>query len=626
MNNLTRRMLTKLWFLVMALGCVVLSMNVKAATITRQQAQFNALNFMMERGKCVTPSSLRHVPMRAAQHETAPYYVFNIGDGEGYIIASGDDCAADILGYADSGCFDVNDIPCNMQAWLDEYGRQILSLQAQGGTVTRAPKKSVDYTPIAPLLTSKWSQGYPYNLCCPEVDGNHCVTGCVATAMAQVMYYHRARSVSQTTHEIPAYVTYNLGLNVDAIPAGSPIDWDNMVDDYRDGPTSTQMLAVANLMKYCGAALNMNYGLGNSTAAASSLEVVMSLYFNYSIRAQQVFPSAYTTEEWKFLIYDELSNSRPVLYNGYAEGEGGHSFVCDGYDGNGYYHFNWGWGGAQDGYFLLSAIDGDDADVIFYKRNQGAVINAEPLPTVIDSEAGVHFADPVMRYIGLRNWDTDENGWLSLDEVQAVTDFQLFYTYYSSSYFLASLLSSFDEFKYFTGVNVIDIGSFLDCSNMTRISIPGTVTDIGGSAFMNCSSLKSIVLPKSVSVIGSDAFLGCSAMTSVTCLALVPPALDYGALGSVNEQAILQVPIDALDAYRAATGWNSFTDIVGLDPSLGDVNLDGEVTIADINVIIGTVLTDVNDCLTEYMSDVNGDGEVNIADINVTVDKVLHVK
>ena len=604
----------------LVLGCLLMAVQSMARPITWEKAQRNAMAFLLKRGRSVALSSLRH-----STTELSPYYVYNVGDDGGFVIASGDDCAPAVLGYADCGHLDVNDMPCNMQAWLDGYALQIQALQERGVKAPQVPQIATTQLPaIAPMLTSMWSQDYPYNLSCPEVGGYHCLTGCVATALAQVMYYHRARSVSQTTHEIKAYVTNTLGLNIDAIPAGSPIDWDNMIDDYDNEPTEAQCQAVATLMKYCGAALKMNYGLGVSTASANILEVVMSLYFNYSHKARYVYPSYYTDEEWAELIHNELSNGRPVLYSGYAEGMGGHTFVCDGYEGNGYFHINWGWGGDGNGYFLFKATSGDDTDVILFKRNQGAVLGVEPLPEVVDPEEGMHFVDPVMRYIGLRNWDTNDDGWLSMEEVTAVTDFQLFYDYYLASFFLANSLISFEEFKYFTGVTRIDIGAFLDCEDISRISLPNAVTVIGGSAFLNCSSLASIILPQSVTLIGEDAFGGTTNLTRITCLAATPPELETGALGQENPKAILIVPVNAVEAYRSASGWNRFNHIFGLDPSLGDVNLDGEVTIADINVIIDTVLNDVNDCLNEYMSDVNGDGEVNIADINVTVDKVLN--
>ena len=231
---------------------LALSFQTVANPITRQQAQQNALVFMQDRGKSISMSSLRHAPMRSAQpDELRPYYVFNIGDNQGYVIASGDDCAYAVLGYSDEGSIDLNNLPCNLQAWLDGYAQQIQYLQEHGVTASRAPRETDNRPAIAPMLTCQWNQYSPYNMYCPidPVIGRQCVTGCVATAMAQVMYYYRDRSVNQTTYEIPAYTTKTRGINIDAIPAGSMIDWDNMIDSYNSGnyPTETQKQAVGNL-------------------------------------------------------------------------------------------------------------------------------------------------------------------------------------------------------------------------------------------------------------------------------------------------------------------------------------------------------------------------------------------
>ena len=209
--------------------------------------------------------------------------------------------------------------------------------------------------------------------------------------MAQVMYYHRKRSVTQTTATIPAYVCERewvinskpCHISVDAIPKGAIIDWDNMIDKYDGTETVTQKQAVANLMKYCGAAIQMDYAKSQSDAHMANIPIGLKKYFNYCSNTELIWRDylssqehvyMYSDEEWENLIYNELNNNRPVLYHGMhsAEGTDGHVFVCDGYDGKGYYHFNWGWGGSYDGYFLLSALDQ------LYPLWHAALINAAP--------------------------------------------------------------------------------------------------------------------------------------------------------------------------------------------------------------------------------------------------------
>ncbi len=360
-----------------------------ANPITPQQAQQNALTFMEIKGKSLDISALRHAPTRLSMTSSASYYVFNIGNNEGYVIASGDDCAPAILGYADSGYIDIDSLPENMKGWLEEYALQIQFIQEKGLRSFHQSELTSNLAPISPLLTSIWGQDYPYNQNCPSFFGyGQCVTGCVATAMAQVMYYHRSNSVSQTTATIPAYtckrkwnfVSGSQQISVDAIPAGAFIDWDAMIDDYFGYETSRQKQAVANLMKYCGASVQMDYADGyNGGSGASSTKVPDALksYFNYNNGTSLESRSDFSTDdEWNNLIYSELKQSRPVYYSG-GNSSSAHAFVCDGYDGAGFFHINWGWNGYCDGYFLLTALNPEGGSS-GYNQRQEALINPFP--------------------------------------------------------------------------------------------------------------------------------------------------------------------------------------------------------------------------------------------------------
>ncbi len=659
------------------LTCLAFPLNSDANPITRQQAQQNALSFLQKRGKTVTEVSLRHAPMRAAMaslHE--PYYVFNIGNNQGFIIASGDDCAHAVLGYADSGSIDVDNIPCNMQWWLDEYARQIEFMQKPSATPSCTPKKTDDFTPIAPLLKSKWGQYEPYNLFCPidQATGDRCVTGCVATAMAQMMYYHRANSVKHTILEIPSYFYNTPDNTVDAIPAGSLIDWDNMLDAYDYNyethevihSTTAQDEAVAQLMKYCGVAVKMNYGSSGSSASINPIINSLFRYFQYNPFAYGVGRDYMEDSLYEKLIYSELNDHRPVIYAGNSD-LGGHAFICDGYDGNGYYHFNWGWSGFQDGFFLLTANDTNDA-LNGYTSNQWILVHIEPLPIppTDDQGDGIHFIDPFARSYCLFLADTNGDYVLTKSEAAAMTD-------NNKINFAETALNSFNEFKYFTGITNINDAAFRNCPYLESITFPNSVTKIGKNAFSNCSSLTNVKIPNSVATLDYNAFSECTNLTSVSipspiilydnlfkdcnnlkkvtigksiqriekgvfynctglstisCLSINPPYMDPYQFHNVSianfaryNNKTLRVPINAVEAYKSAYPWSLFGNIVGLDPSLGDVNLDGEISIADINVIIDCIIGDV-DCLNEFMGDVNCDGEVNIADINTIIDKI----
>lgn len=503
-----------------------------ANPISRQQAFLNAQSFLSERGMNIALSSLRHAPSKA-NITAESYYVFNIGTNSGYVIAAGDDCAPAILGYADSGSIDLEAMPENMKSWLEEYASQIKYMQEQG-IISSGIRKAESHAVISPLLTTTWDQGNPYNQNCPDFFSyGKCVTGCVATAMAQVMYYHRAKSVTATTTTIPAYDCLtnwtsssgeSLGhIHVEEIPAGSIIDWSNMLDSYTSSATAVQKEAVANLMHYCGASVNMNYrnsANGGSSASTSDVPTALKQYFNYSEESRYVSKSNYTDSSWDNLIYNELASNRPVLYRGSTTKNEGHAFVCDGYDGNGYYHINWGWSGGADGFFLLTALDPDSQGTGGassgggFNEKQGAVIYAEPKDGTPPVITGITFADANVKALCLSSWDTNGDGQLSETEAAAVTSL-------GSVFKNNTTILKFSELQYFTGLTSIASSAFEGCTSLTTITLPANITAINSAAFRNCSKLSSLAIPSKVSTIGGSAFYGCSGLTSINIPASV---------------------------------------------------------------------------------------------------------
>lgn len=366
-----------------------------ASPITIQQAQQNAMDFLKKKGKTVSNTALRDVSSKDATSKN--YYVFNIGNNEGFVIAAADNQVPAILGYSSRGTVLIEAMPANLKAWLDSYDKQIRSIQEQGLTGS-APITST-HAAISPLMTTTWDQDDPYNQSCPDFfTYGKSVTGCVATAMAQIMYYHRNRSVSQIAATIPAYTCRSKWnsddgtqqISVDAVPAGSVIDWNNMLTHYTGSETEAQKKAVADLMFYCGASVSMNYANGENGGSGAYSEDVpgaLKTYFGYSDNTQLASRDDYTNDSWDNLIYNELSNHRPVFYSGVTSSNGGHAFVCDGCDSDGYYHINWGWGGYCDTYFLLSDLtpqdQGTGGSSGGYNNNQRAIIGAEPSGNVI---------------------------------------------------------------------------------------------------------------------------------------------------------------------------------------------------------------------------------------------------
>lgn len=213
-----------------------------ADKVTEQEALQKAQKFFKDK-RIISRKSLTRGLNAEQQPNASPedYYIFNVEDEGGFVIISGDDRTPEVLGYADSGIIDMDNLPPNLKGWLEGYSKQIKALKnadivgnkAFSRSVTRVPKAA-----IATLMTTKWGQDDPYNMNCPDFFGQgNCVTGCVATAMAQVMYYHRAKSTNMIINKIPGYTgdTHWGGkgqLTIDEIPQGAIIDWDNMLDIY----------------------------------------------------------------------------------------------------------------------------------------------------------------------------------------------------------------------------------------------------------------------------------------------------------------------------------------------------------------------------------------------------------
>lgn len=326
-----------------------------AGKVSEQQALQKAIQFM--KGKRFETKSLTR--SQADEEKFKEFYVFNVENNGGFVIVSGDDRTEDILGYSNEGHVSMENMPDNLKYWLECYDAQIKSLDQTGADAasgkTRAAKAA-----IAPLIQTKWDQDEPYNLMCPSYQGETVVTGCVATAMAQVMYYHKWPA--STTPGIPAYTTSTLGLEMDELPA-TQFNWSKMNLTYRSEDTGESANAVAELMRYCGQAVTMDYNIASNGGSAANVQPIhMSTYFDYTKTAKSVDRLLYTVDEWENLIYNELASKRPVLYSG-SSVSGGHQFVVDGYDGNGYFHFNWGWSGSADGFFILSLANPSDLGI-----------------------------------------------------------------------------------------------------------------------------------------------------------------------------------------------------------------------------------------------------------------------
>jgi hypothetical protein len=288
------------------------------------------------------------------------FYVYNRGNSDGFIIVSADDVAAPVLGYSDSGSFNSASLPQNVSWWLGEYARQIdyaISHNLQQYPTISASDADTLAVSVNPLLGNiRWDQGHPYNDMCPVLSGTHCATGCVATAMAQIMYYHKWPIMGNGSY---SYTTLTNHFKLSANFGSTVYHWSAMTPSYSSNSDSKAdaCTAVATLMLHCGISVKMDYD-ASSGAFGEDIAPAFANYFNYDKGIAHYYHKYYSDSTWNGIIRNELYNSRPVLYCGVTSSNEGHAFVCDGCDaGDGYFHINWGWSGYYNGNFLLNALD-----------------------------------------------------------------------------------------------------------------------------------------------------------------------------------------------------------------------------------------------------------------------------
>ncbi|GHT40559.1 hypothetical protein FACS189437_06310 [Bacteroidia bacterium] len=287
------------------------------------------------------------------------YFVFDKTGQGGFILISGDDRTVPVLGYSDYGNFDLENLPENFKDWLSTIQKEIQYLKetapATNFILPLLQTKNTSYaTSVAPLLGEiSWNQDNPYYNLCP-MDGNRrSYTGCVATAMAQIMRYHQWPARGKGSHQYTSR-TRRFELSVDF--SQSVYDWDNMTGKYDNRSTDIEKDAVAKLMYDCGVAVNMDYTNYGSGAYSEDVARALPEYFDYDKNIQIYHRDYFTYSEWINLIKEELNHQRPLYISG-TNTEAGHAFVCDGYDAEDLFHINWGWGGTSNGYFVISILN-----------------------------------------------------------------------------------------------------------------------------------------------------------------------------------------------------------------------------------------------------------------------------
>ncbi len=356
-----------------------------AEGISESKARQIASDFMANRTlRFATMKKARKAPSKGTQsRSTAAYYVFNANEG-GFVIVAGDDCAPAVLAYSDEGTFTGDDVPEAMQTMLDSYATQIAAL----GEGTLAAAQPISGPSIPPLVKAQWSQNSPFNSLLPIIPstGKQAVVGCVATALAQVMRYWRWPM--RPSQPLPAYTTQSLSINMPELPA-TDFKWSIMQDSYEQNDATAAAQAAATLSLYCAQALQMDFQNNSSGAVTTSISKYSAAYFDYDASAHAESRSSYSTHEWADLILSELLAGRPVIYSG-SKMSGGHAFICDGFDGQGRFHINWGWNGNSDGYFLLNVLNPDQQGTGSASGDYGYILDQSAIVGFQPSAGGNH--------------------------------------------------------------------------------------------------------------------------------------------------------------------------------------------------------------------------------------------
>ena len=358
-------------FFLFCAGIAVMSTAAWGTQRSEQDARQLAAEYFSSRSDMLrAPASMNVLQAcwTARQDNGEPaFYVFNRGEEDGFIIISAEDRARTVLAYSDYGHFVSENMPSNLRSWLDGYCRAIrhaASLPARRPMRrAQAIYEDYSYTPVAPVVHTHWGQDDPYNLNCPLKNGERCVTGCVATAAAQMLAFHQWPTQGVGSHSYYWYHTQTDSVRLSVDFSTATYDWSLMDTVYNSRSQQSHKEEVAKLMYHLGVSCDMGYGLGSEGGSSAYYFYMMHAmvdYFSYDAGIR-ILPKDYVGEK-AFLdsVYLDLRKGWPVYFSGQTIDGGGHAFICDGIDRDGLVHINWGWNGHDDAYFQVSALDPED--------------------------------------------------------------------------------------------------------------------------------------------------------------------------------------------------------------------------------------------------------------------------
>lgn len=410
---------------------IMVSMTLFAERITSDDASLVANNFMNGSSSVagMKKAPAKRMVMKAAAEENM-FYVYENANGEGWVLVAADDAVAPILAYSETGTFRTDNLPRNVRGWLGKYNKFIKKVEADGAEATAetaeewnmlraGARRAKGDAVVGPLVKTQWDQDAPYYNLCPGTGSNKAYTGCVATAMAQVMKYWEWPVKGNGSHSYkprdpnnPDSYSSRYKNELSADFGNTTYDWANMLNKYSGTYTTAQGNAVATLMYHCGVATEMMYGNDadggsgtytvnygdwdwgtTTTNEGGCAQNALWYYFGYKqstltgymrdgySEGGVTYYEKWSDADWTAMIKEELDKKHPIMYGGAGSG-GGHSFICDGYDDAGYFHFNWGWSGSNDGYYKLSSLKpgsgGAGGGSYDFSEDQDAIIGIVP--------------------------------------------------------------------------------------------------------------------------------------------------------------------------------------------------------------------------------------------------------
>ncbi|MBN1199475.1 MAG: C10 family peptidase [Bacteroidales bacterium] len=493
-----------------------------AAKVSLEQAMLVGKNFFVEQTNRHNPVDYNQLNIRGTLSEfyqgEIAYYALNFDQG-GWVVVSSEDAVVPVLAYSFDGMYSRADQPPQFISWMEGYARQIAWLREHDDIATEEVAAIwnrlstmdpatldlfQDSRDVAPMLTSTWNQGSPYNFLCPADaagPGGHVYAGCVATAMAQVLYYYRWPVTGNGQH------CYN--------PSGYPqqcadftnttYPWNEMVNS-----TSSKDTAMALIQWHCGIAVNMMYSPGGSGAYSEDAAAALRTYFKYHPNTVLLYKENYTEEQWADILIANLDARRPMYYHGF--GSGGHAFNVDGYQGSDYFHFNWGWGGSYNGYYYLTNLNPGGSN---FTEGQGAIVNIYPDTLSYTYPAYCSGQTTLSRLKG-----TFDDGSCP-ENYQENSDCSWLISPQSNSDSVVSITISFQRFSTELNTDIVTIyeGATPDGDILAQYSgndIPASVTVEGSEALVTFTSNENTNEPGWFASYTSETMDWCSGITTYT--------------------------------------------------------------------------------------------------------------